>query len=100
MSKQLSLPVGTPVIAVTTVGPVPEGDVGFITGTGELGSFLWKRRFYLCTFFGNVKVAMRPREIDAYNHGRTLGEIERGIDPTLSVAEQMLQIRPLREPGS
>ena len=97
MSKAELISAGTPVIAVTNVGPVREGEVGFVTGSAELGPFFWKRHFYLCTFFGNVKVAVRPKEIDAYDHGRTFAEIERGVDPNASTGEQMLQIRPLRD---
>ena len=93
------LPVGTRVIAVTNVGPVLEGQPGVVTGSFEMGRFFWRRKFYMCTFFGNVKIAVRPKEVDAYDHGRTLAEIERGVDSSLSVDEQMQQIRPLRAKG-
>jgi hypothetical protein len=89
-----ALASGTPIIALTNTGPVPEGSPGIVTGSVELGPFFWRRRYYMCTFFGNVKHAMLRREIDVHEHGRTMAEIERGVDPTSSVAEQLHQIRP------
>ena len=96
MSKEALMAVGTRVLAVRTVGAVEEGQPGIVTGVTEMGKLFWKKHFYLCTFFGNVKLAMQPNEISEYDHGRSLAELERGVDPNLSVAEQMLQIRPLR----
>lgn len=95
-TKPPLLQVGTPVLATKNIGPVEDGQPGMITGVIEVKHFFWKRPLYLCTFFGNVKVAMKPNEVSDYNHGRSLAELERGIDSTLSLAEQMAQIRPLR----
>ena len=40
-----------------------------------MGSFLWKKPMYMCTFFGNVKCAMKPSEIDEYEHGYSREQI-------------------------
>ncbi len=59
-TKSPLLLVGTPVLATKNIGPVEDGQPGIITGVIEVKHFFWKRPLYLCTFFGNVKVAMKP----------------------------------------
>ena len=90
------LPIGTLVLATKNVGPVRDGQPGIVTGVVEQRYFFWKRPFYLCTFFGNVKVAMKLNEVTDFNHGRSLEELEQDEDGSLSVAEQMQRIRPLK----
>jgi len=95
--KQKLLPVGTLVVATKNVGPVQDGQPGIVTGVVEQRYFFWKRAFYLCTFFGNVKVAMKPNEISDFDHGRSLEELERDEDMNMSVAAQMQRIRPVKD---
>jgi hypothetical protein len=94
--KQKRLPVGTLVLATRNVGPVRDGQPGIVTGVVEQRYFFWRRPFYLCTFLGNVKVAMKPNEVSDFDHGRSLEELEQDEDESLSVAEQMQRIRPLK----
>lgn len=94
--KPKLLPVGTLVLATKNVGSVRDGQPGIVTGIVEQRYFFWKRPFYLCTFFGNVKVAMKPNEVTDYDHGRSLEELEQDEDESLSVVEQMQRIRPLK----
>jgi hypothetical protein len=89
--KRPQFAVGTRVLAVKNVGPVSDGQEGIVTAVHEV-QFLWRKRpIYLCTFLGNVKVAMKPSEIDDYDHGRTLQELEIEFDG-LSVNEQLQHI--------
>ena len=76
MSSRLPLKVGTKVVAVCNFGPIEEGQPGIITGTAEY-SFFWRfRSMYLCTFAGNVKAAAKPKEIEDFHHGCSLGMLE------------------------
>lgn len=95
--KQDIFPVGTPVLATKIIGPVQNGQPGIVTGVVEQRLFLfWKRPTYLCTFFGNVKVAMKANEISDFDHGHSMEELEFDQHESLSVAEQMQRIRPLK----
>lgn len=90
--KHEVLVVGTKVIAIKETGPIREGQPGIVTGTVRLG--FWSRRFYLCTFHGGIPLAVRPKEVDAYDHGFSLAELQRTDEPGLSVAEQLGRLRP------
>ena len=70
------IPVGTRVIAVKNVGPLREGMIGVITGVVELPFLFWKRVHYLCTFVGNLRIAVKPAEIDNFDHGYDLKDAE------------------------
>ncbi len=72
----LPLPVGAKVQAVRNIGPVKEGTPGIIRGVADCSFLWWSRPAYLCTFAGNMKVHARPNEIEAYNHGHSLKELE------------------------
>jgi hypothetical protein len=91
--KQLAMQPGANVIAVRSVGPVAEGTPGVVTGFAEMGSLFWKRPMYMCSFLGNLKCAMKPAEIDGFEHGYSRAKIE--IDPSkLSVADQLKNVFP------
>jgi hypothetical protein len=89
MAAKLPLPVGTRIIAVRNVGPVLEGARGIITGTVDVPFFFWSRPVYLCTFIGNVKLAVKPKEIDDYDHGYTLERLQ-----NTNVLDEILKGRP------
>lgn len=73
---ELSLQFGTKVQAVRNFGPVKEGAPGIITGVADIPSFWRSRPAYLCTFADNMKVHARPKQIEAYDHGYNLDELE------------------------
>ena len=73
---ELSLQFGTKVQAVRNFGPVKEGAPGIITGVADIPSFWRARPAYLCTFADNMKVHARPKQIEAYDHGYNLDELE------------------------
>jgi hypothetical protein len=58
------------------IGPVRESAPGIITGMAEVPFFFRLRPVYLCTFAGNLKIAARSKEIDAFEHGYTLERLE------------------------
>jgi len=76
--KQELFATGTRILAIKDVGPVTNGQAGIITGYFEQPFFFWKRTMYLCTFQGNVRCAMKPTEVDDFDHGRS---IERLMQP-------------------
>src|SRR5437763_2231910 len=76
MGRRLVLKVGTKVIAVRNFGPIKEGAPGIITEIAEAPFFFWSRSIYLCTFAENLKVAAKPKEIDDYDHGYSLNDLE------------------------
>ena len=94
--KEKPFPVGTPVVATRNVGSARDGQPGIVTGVVEQRFLFWKRPFYLCTFSGNVKVAMKQNEISDFDHGRSIEELERDEDENLPVAAQLERIRPLK----
>ena len=88
-SKKQPHTVGTKIIAVRNFGPIREGQPGVITGVVRMPYFFfWTRPFYLCTFFGNIKCAASPDEIDDYDHGHSLEDLEHD-QSGLSPAEQL-----------
>jgi hypothetical protein len=70
------VPIGTRIIAIRNVGSVREGQPGIITGSTKVPFLFWKRFYYLCTFAGNVPLAVRPKEVDDDDHGYTLEDLE------------------------
>ena len=76
MSITPLLQMGARVVAVRSFGPVKEGQPGIITGIAEERWFWRSRPIYLCTFADNVKIAARPKEIDDYDHGYSLADLE------------------------
>jgi len=76
VSSRRLLPIGTRVVAVRNFGLIEEGAPGIITGAFEASFFWWSRPMYLCTFAGNMKIAAKPREIDDFDHGYQLAELE------------------------
>jgi hypothetical protein len=76
MKPGLPLQVGTKVRAVRNFGPVKDGTPGIITGVADISFFWGSRPAYLCTFADNMKVHARPKEIEAFNHGHSLEELE------------------------
>ena len=76
MARKLPLPVGTKVIAVRNVGHVLKGAAGIITGTATELFYLWSRSIYLCTFAGNIKLAVRPKDIDDQDHRYSLEALQ------------------------
>ena len=92
--KASMYPVETLIIAIKNVGPVRDGQPGVVTGYAELGSLFWKRQFYLCTFLGNIRLAVKPSEIDNHDHGYSRQRLEMPEDASLPVAEQLRRIFP------
>jgi hypothetical protein len=76
MRSKPQFQIGTKVIAVRDFGLIEEGAPGIVTGTAEYPFLWWSRSMYLCTFAGNVKIAAKSAEIDEFDHGCTLEEIE------------------------
>ena len=74
-SSELPLQVGSEVWAVCKFGSVAEGTPGIITGVAA-GRYFWQSPAYLCTFADNRKVRARPTDIEVYNHGHSLQELE------------------------
>ena len=95
--KTKLFPVGIFILAVKNIGPVRDRQPGIVTGVVEVPFFFWKRPMYLCTFFGNVKVAMKQSEVTEFNHGHSREQLEEPEDGSLSPAEQMQRIRPLKK---
>jgi hypothetical protein len=85
-SLRSSLPIGTRIIAIRSFGPIPEGSPGIITGTTKVPHRFWRRFYYLCTFPVNRKVAARPEYIGAFDHGRTLKDLEIWVFPEQNAA--------------
>lgn len=75
-TSALPLPVSTRVVAVRNFGPITEGQPGIITGIAEQRFFWRSKLVYLCTFADGVKAAAKPNEIDNFDHGYTLAELE------------------------
>jgi hypothetical protein len=86
---RLPLQVGTKVQAVRNFGPVKNGALGIITDVAELRVFWRSRPAYLCTFADNIKCHARPKQIEAYEHGYILEELERP-DFAAILSRQML----------
>ena len=93
--KTKQLPVGTFILAIKNVGPVQDGQPGVVTGVVEVPFLFWNRLMYLCTFFGNVKVAMKLKEITEFNHGHTKEQLEESENGSLSPAEKIQRILDL-----
>jgi len=74
-SQELPLSVGSRVWAVCKIGSVTKGTPGIITGAAE-ARFFWQSPTYLCTFANNMKVRVRPKDIEPYNHAHSLEELE------------------------
>jgi hypothetical protein len=70
------VPISTRIVATHDFGPIREGQPGIITGTTKAPFLFWQRFYYLCTFAGNMRVAPRPKDIDDFDHGRTLEYLE------------------------
>jgi hypothetical protein len=91
VKPRLPLPIGTKVQALRNFGPVKKGTLGIITGVAEL-RFLWRSRpTYLCTFADNVKLHVRPKQIEAYEHGYILKELEQPDFGSLLSRQMMLR---------
>ena len=75
VSPEVPLPVGSKVWAVCNFGRVTEGAPGIIIGAVDV-RFFWQSPTYLCTFANNMKVHARPKDIERYNHGHSLEELE------------------------
>jgi hypothetical protein len=75
-SDQLLLPVGAKVVAVRDFGPIRKGLPGEITGTAKEPFFQGNRTVYLCTFAGNMKSLVRPKEVESSNHDYSLDDLE------------------------
>ena len=63
-------------MAVRDVGPVKEGAPGIITGSASYRFFFWTRPMYLCIFADNLKIAARANQINDYDHGYALEDLE------------------------
>jgi hypothetical protein len=72
----LPLKVGTKVHAIRNFRPVKEGAPGIITGIADVSFFGWSRPTYLCTFADNIKAHARPKQIEAFDHGHCLDELQ------------------------
>ena len=68
--------IGTRVVAVRSFGPVKVGQLGIVTGIAEERRFWRSKPIYLCTFAGNVKLAACPKEVEDYDHGYSLADLE------------------------
>ena len=77
MTKRLPLPIGSRIVAVRNFGRVRGGQPGIITGTAEERYLETFRRVYLCRFSNNVKIAAQPDDIDKFNHGYSLADLEK-----------------------
>ena len=76
MSTTLPLQIGTKIVAVGSFGPVKEGQPGIVTGIAEERWFWRLKPIYLCTFADNVKITARPKEVEDYDHGYSLTDLE------------------------
>jgi hypothetical protein len=76
MSTTSLLQIGARVIAVRNIGPVKEGQPGIVTGIAEERWFWKSKPIYLCTFADNVRIAARPKEVEDYDHGYSLADLE------------------------
>lgn len=66
------LRVGSQVVATKTIGPVRRGTPGVITDvTRAPFLFFWSRAVYLCSFAGNISLAVRPGEVDVRRSAAT-----------------------------
>jgi hypothetical protein len=53
-----------------------ESQPGIVTGIAEEPWFWWRKPIYLCTFAYNVKIAARPQEVEDFDHGYSLTDLE------------------------
>ncbi len=88
MSANELLPIGTQIIAVKAVGRVRKGAPGYVTGVVRTPFFFRSGLRYLCTFADNLKLAMRPSEVDVFAHGYPLERLE---DPNGLTFEELLR---------
>jgi hypothetical protein len=71
--------IGTRVIAVRNFGPIKEGQPGIVAGIAAERWFRLSKPIYLCTFADNVKIAARPKEVEDYDHGYSLADLEKPL---------------------
>jgi len=71
-----TLQIGARVVAVRNFGPVTESQPGIVTGIAEEKWFWKSKPIYLCTFADNMKVVARLKEIEGYDHGYSLADLE------------------------
>ena len=75
-ANEALLQIGATIIAVRNIGPVKEGTPGIVTGITEERWFWKSKLIYLCTFADNVRIAARPKEVEDYDHGYSLADLE------------------------
>jgi hypothetical protein len=92
---ELPLPVGSKVWAVCKFGSVAEGTPGIITGAAD-ARFFWQSPTYLCTFADNRKARARPKDIEVYNHGHSLEELEQPHLKSILSRRMTLRAQQLR----
>ena len=95
-TKSLPLKAGTRVKAVRNLGSVREGAFGIVTGTSVYRDLWRQKQTYLCTFADNMKIAARPNEIEEFDHGHTLVDLEQP-DFEHDVWERRGHIDPLEQ---
>ena len=89
MKRGLPLKVGSKIQAARNFGAVKKSTPGMITGVADLRVFWWSRPAYLCTFANNMSVHARPKQIQAYEHGYNLEELEQP-DFASNLSRQMM----------
>jgi hypothetical protein len=91
------LQIGTRVVAVRNFGPVKEGQPGIVTGTAE-ERWLWRTKLiYLCTFADNVRIAARPKEVEDFDHGYSLADLEAPNFLSVQAAHAREQLKARRD---
>lgn len=73
----LPLQVGTKITAVRNFGPIKQDAPGIITGVADIRSLFPAGPIYSCTFADNVKITARPNDIDEFDHGYSLDDLEK-----------------------
>ena len=71
------LQVGTKVTAVRDFGSIKEGAPGIITGVADIRSLYPAGPIYSCTFADNMKITARPNNIEEFDHGYSLDDLEK-----------------------
>jgi hypothetical protein len=74
--RRVVLPEGTTVQATRDFGPVRAGAPGVITGVADAPSIYPGGPVYVCTFADNLKTTARPNDIEQFDHGYSLEELQ------------------------
>ena len=93
MSITPLLQMGARVVAVREFQACHRGQPGIVTGIAEEQWFWRSLRSIFCTFADNVKIAARPKEVDDYDHGYSLADLETPNFLSVQAARHRDQLR-------